>query len=392
MLRPPTKLLTAACLLVAVAACFGSPSARPAPPAAEFLLTTRDSTYWVTSDGTGIHVRGSPILLARFGGRFFEVYTADDDFSYADAVLLGQCIYRRDLESGDSAVVLVDTLVPRIARAYARSHPDEEPLGPDEETNDDPSTSATAEVDIGEIFGPFASYQYHADVALEAQAPWHTTRSGVIDLRAARSATLSDVFGGSVGARARVLGRSAYDSTRSAAVQIAADRGRAGARALLALERLRFDATSFMLTAVDREPAVIFDVPGTGQGAEGNVLELDPLPLPATGWWNSIRDGLPIMQHEISTWQRSAYDVLARYDSTGERAQLALGDRARHEWPFAVVGAPVERVDWLDHPPISAATRRALVRAFDAADTYDDNARLVSGPAPRHTPYPRHAQ
>ena len=42
-------------------------------------------------------------------------------------------VWRRDLVSGDSAVVLEDSTVVRLAGAYARTHPDAEPLAPDED-------------------------------------------------------------------------------------------------------------------------------------------------------------------------------------------------------------------------------------------------------------------
>lgn len=385
MLRLSARLTVVVVTLAAIAACSDGHSATsPAPPSAEFLLTTRDSTFWVTSDASGVHVRGSPILLARFSGRFFEVYASDDDYSYEDALLVGQRVYRRDVQSGDSTLVLADTVVPRIARAYARAHPDEDPLDPDEDTNDDPSTSATAEVDIADVFGPYMSYQYHADVALENSDAWHMTRSGVIDLRSSRPARLSDLFGVSGGRRANELGHSAYESTRASAIRVAADRGPDGRPVLAALKRLRFDETSFMLAAVHRDPAVIFDVPGTGHGGEGNVLELDPVRLPPSPWWAGIRAVLPDTQGGVARWRHDGYGVVARYDTSGDYARLALTDRARHEWPVAVVGGPVERVDWIDHPTISTDERRALLRAFDDAASYDDQSRFA-GATTRHS-------
>src|SRR6266550_9453772 len=155
--------LTAALLV----ACKGSRSstAQTSPPRAEFLVSGGDSTYWVASGPTGIRVRGSPILLARFGGHFHEVFVADDDRSYPNAFLVGERLYRRDIMTGDSALVFADSLVPRLAAAYARAHPHERPLGPNEDGNDDPPTSVTAEVDVLELFGPYVSYEYHADVA-----------------------------------------------------------------------------------------------------------------------------------------------------------------------------------------------------------------------------------
>jgi hypothetical protein len=69
-----------------------------------------------------------PLVLAKYDGRFYEVYAADDDFSYSDALLLGERVYRRDLLSGDSVLVFSDTTVPRFATAYARTHPEDEDM------------------------------------------------------------------------------------------------------------------------------------------------------------------------------------------------------------------------------------------------------------------------
>ena len=87
-------------------------------------------------------VRGEPLVLARYGGRWYEVYSADDDKSYDDALLVGQFLYRRDLLTGDSSLVFADTVVPRMAAAYARAHPDEKPLSPDEDGEADPEPAS----------------------------------------------------------------------------------------------------------------------------------------------------------------------------------------------------------------------------------------------------------
>src|SRR4051812_34203086 len=110
--------------LCAIAGCTSRPARPPSvpPPRAEFLVATPDSTFWVTSD-SAVHVRGVPIMLARYGGHFFELYTADDDHSYDEALLVGESLYSRDITTGDSAVVFADTTVSRIAAAYARTHP-----------------------------------------------------------------------------------------------------------------------------------------------------------------------------------------------------------------------------------------------------------------------------
>src|SRR5918997_278418 len=92
------KAALAAVVLLVVGAC----RAQGPPPTAEFLVSAGDSTYWIRTDTTGVRVRGSPILLARYGGQFYEVYVTDDDRSFRDAAFVGQRIYRRDLVTGDA--------------------------------------------------------------------------------------------------------------------------------------------------------------------------------------------------------------------------------------------------------------------------------------------------
>src|SRR5215203_1223426 len=115
-------------VLVAIAAilpvaCGGSDSSTQgsALPHAEFLISSDDSTFWISTATGEARTRGVPLILARYGGRFYELYTAEDDFSYQNALLLGERLYRRDLVTGDSTVVFADTVVTRIARAYAQS-------------------------------------------------------------------------------------------------------------------------------------------------------------------------------------------------------------------------------------------------------------------------------
>ena len=97
--------------------------------------------------------------------------------------------------SGDSALVFTDTVIPRFAVSYARAHPGERPLDPDEETNADPETSATADVDVLDTFGPYLTYEYHADIERRGQGLWHMTRRGVLDLRSGKQARVSELFG-----------------------------------------------------------------------------------------------------------------------------------------------------------------------------------------------------
>src|SRR6185369_6289211 len=90
-------------IIAAVVSCRGVP--RESPPVVNLLVDAGDSTFWIQRDTAEFRVRRSGILLAHFDGRFHELYVADDDRSFFDAVLVGERVYRRDILSGDSAVV-----------------------------------------------------------------------------------------------------------------------------------------------------------------------------------------------------------------------------------------------------------------------------------------------
>src|SRR5581483_10393065 len=84
---------------------------------------------------------------------------------------------------------------------------------------------------------------------------------------------------------------------------------------------------------------------------------------------------------DADVWTGSSYRVIARYDTAGQTARLALADASHREWPLAAMLAPVHRIDWLDRPMLGMADRKALLRAFNAAASYDESARVASGPA-----------
>src|SRR4051794_18481478 len=124
----PPKAASLLIALFAAAACSDAGRTKPLaspPPATEFILAAGDSAYWVTTGASGVHVRGAPIELARVDQKFIEVYVVDDDHSYDGADLVGQSVYARDLHTGDSTRIFTDSLVPALARQYAREHPDE---------------------------------------------------------------------------------------------------------------------------------------------------------------------------------------------------------------------------------------------------------------------------
>jgi hypothetical protein len=384
--------------------------ARPAPRT-DFLLAAGDSTFWVTTGPQGIRVRGSPLLLAHFDGRFYELYVTDEDHSFYDAVFTTQRIYRRDLLTGDSVAVFRDSTVAMAARGYAKTHPGDAPLAPDADAAEDPATSVTGEVDIVDVDGPYVSYEYHGSSSTrrvhsslpdsdEDDTPEvETVRRGVVDLRAGKQATLRGLFGPTIAETAAARGRRAFgivlDSIRAAR---AAGDERAD-RAAAALGDFVFDARSFSLLDVDREPAVQFFARGTGGGA-GLTLPVPPVSLIDGGrapWWMAERETLPVGGADSASdiWTRTNVDVVARYDTAGDpddgqgvalvlRRRRGVGpDTIPGEWRVGRFPAPTRRIFWLDKPPVDSATRRALARAFDESALYGDDARTVRLPLHR---------
>jgi hypothetical protein len=375
------RLLSAA-LCTAAAACSKGPGDTARPPRAEFLVASPDSTFWVTSD-TAVHVRGVPIMLARYGGHFYELYTADDDRSYDEALLVGERLYSRDIASGDSTVVFADTTIARIADEYARAHPDERPLDPDEEGDADPETSATSQIDVLDVVGPYVSFEYHVDVAMPGSTPWHATRRGVLDLRTGSPTSIAELFGASVATALADSGRRSYETARdSILAQHAVSPGET--RAAEALRRSHFDERSFSLSAIDGKPAVTFDIPGRGEGPAGNSIELEPIPVAPASWWRAFAPPAATTNDDgDDVWTHLHYRVFAHYDTLDESARLTLGDSSRREWPVATILGPIRELSWLDDPPLSASDRMHLFRAFTVAASYDHAPRV----ALRQVPY-----
>ncbi|MDB4914169.1 MAG: hypothetical protein JWM95_1813 [Gemmatimonadetes bacterium] len=376
----PIRILLLLPLLVAGCRDFARSASNQSPPATEFVLAAGDSAFWVTSDAKGVHTRGAPLNLALVGGRFVELYVVDDDHSFHGAELIGQRVYRRDLRSGDSVLVYTDSVIPRIARDYARLHPDDEPVTPDEDVDENPLWRATATLDLRSAHGPFVSYTVHTDIEKDRTPLWHESRRGVLDLRFGRPATLGDVVGADsddvAHRRAGVL-KTTFDSIRG----IHDERG---VRASAQLAHYHVDAGSFAITTVDGSPAIAYALPGAGQGDAGHMLPLPPLAFSEPLWWNDATSSLPIASVDggRDLWRRGAYSVVVRYDSAGG-ARLAIRDSSSREWPAGPVASPARRIYWLDRPPVDRDTRHALSKAFDEAKTYGDGARVAASHRPK---------
>jgi len=359
-------------LLLAVAACR---QAHRTPPAGEFLVLAGDSTFWVHTGAEGIHARGSPLHLARYRGRYYEVYITDDDRSYTDALIVGQQMYRRDLLSDDSALVFEDTTISHIARWYGRAHPSDHPLEEDDDPVADPHVTAQSELNTVAQHGQYLSYEYKADLSVTGSEEWHIARRGVVDLRDAASPTVGDIFGTSNGQyilrRGRTLFAQARDSLR-------ASRDSTSHEAARAIADFRFDDASFNIAEVNGEPAVKFYAPGHGARAGGYALPLPAIPVSAPGWWEDARDGLPLsVDASTVNWKHAGYRVVAR-PTRDDSALLSLVDSTGHEWRIAALPALPRRIFWMDNASVDSATRHALARAFDEAALYSDDVRAAS--------------
>jgi hypothetical protein len=368
--------------VLAALGCSASRRAAEAPPKGEFLLSAADSTFWVSTTTGHLRVRGVPLLLTRYNGRYYELYTADDDRSYDDALLVGARLYSRDLLSGDSTMVFADSIVPRVAEAYAHAHPNERPLGPNDDGSDRPGTTATAEVDVLDVTGPYLSFEYHVDLDLPRQRSWHTSRRGVLDLRSGRERLVADVFGAAESRRLTQAGRRIYETTRDSIIRAHSTMSDGDRRAAAVLRGLQFDERSFSLSTVDGQPAVTFSVPGATEAGSDDAVELDPLQVHDAGWWHGVKGSIATTDAAGNDrWKGAGYDVIARYDTTGDIASVAIADSSKREWPVADVGGPLRDIYWLDRPAVSGASRSALIRAFDQAATYDEHARVALGGA-----------
>lgn len=189
--RHAALLPVAMAILASGAIATGCGSAA-SPPAAEFIVATPDSTYWVSSGAQGIHVRAVPMTITQYGGRFHEIYVADVDRSFNDAVFTGERLYTRDLVTGDSTLVYDDTAVVKLAVHHARSHPGSLPLAAEDDAPNEPAVIATGETDIIQVRGPYVLLEHRSNFE-HIGGEQHDTVRAVINLRTGLAATRADL-------------------------------------------------------------------------------------------------------------------------------------------------------------------------------------------------------
>lgn len=379
---PPSLRVALAALLAA--ACGRDEPPGPVAPEAEFIVAAADSVYWVRSEADGIRVRGAPMTLVQVGGRFAELYVVDEDRSFYDAVYVGQRLFKRDLITGDSVALFADTLMAALARGYAAANPDERPLAPDEEGNENPRTIATAEVLLLDAHGPWLSYEYRTDIDVIGGASAHGSRRGVLDLRTGAATSLDALFGAREARRVADLGRAQWQGMRDSL--LAATDGRTDSAAVEARDevgRFGFDPASFTLDTDDRAPRVRFAIVQSAARNAGGSYVLDGIAVPEPAWWAPVREGFPVEEApDEPVWPRDRFTLVGRHGrAASARMDLALRDAAGVEWRLGSVPAPVLRVMWLEDSLVAPGTRAALTRAFNEAAFYSGDVRIV-----RHVP------
>ena len=155
----------------------------PPPPTAEFLVSAGDQTYWVRSDNSGLRIRGSPLILARTGGRYYEIFVSEIDRSFPKALFSGERVFRRELATGDSAVIYDDTTIVRMSDAYHQQHPRAPLLRPDDDPDDDVDISAVGETDVLNVLGPYVALEHRVSIERSDDSSDDDTTRAVIDLR-----------------------------------------------------------------------------------------------------------------------------------------------------------------------------------------------------------------
>jgi hypothetical protein len=371
-------------LVLALVACR---TERVAPPRAEFLIAAGDSSFWVRSQNGRLKIRAAPLQLARLRGRFHEIYVADDDRSHYEALIVGQRVFRRDLQTGDSVAIFEDTTAASIERWYRGEHPNDPRVSAEEEVSEHPIVEATAEIGLLDAFGPYQSYEYHADGLIQGGAEWHVTRRGVIDLEKGDQVSIAALFGDTAETRIIAEGRRRFSLALDSVLASPDARARAAAEAIADFD---FDPSSFAVVRDGRVPAVQFFAPGHGGRAGGLMISLPPIPADSTvEWWTEVRGTLSVtpLDSTLDRWERPSLSVVTRYDATGDRATLVMVDSAGREWPVARVSAPAYSLLWLDEPPLDPATRRALTRAFDEAALYSEQSRTAFHSPGRRAPH-----
>ncbi len=180
--------------LIGLALVGGCALPPPPPPLAEFLVSAGDQTYWVQSNHLGLKIRGSPLILARTGGRYYELYVGEVDYSYPRALFAAERVFRRELASGDSSVIFEDSAVLAMANDYRRRNPRQAPLAPNEDPNEEVDVAAVGEIDVLNILGAYVALEHRLSVGRAEGVDQEDTTRTLVDIRSGKRVTLDHVL------------------------------------------------------------------------------------------------------------------------------------------------------------------------------------------------------
>jgi hypothetical protein len=204
----------------------------------------------------------------------------------------------------------------------------------------------------------------------------HTARRGVLDLRTGKSVTVAALFGADAAGRVEHGASTEWKLARDSLLALRDRRSRRAQRVMAAFD---FDASSFTIASHDGRPRVVYAVPGVATRESLSALELPGRDVPAGAWWRLLRDELPSGPDSLLSWKHGAVELRAMLAPDGDAARLVLRDANQRDWHVGTIGAPVWRVLWLDGS-LTAADRKALTRAFNAASMYSTDAQVVAAP------------
>ncbi len=363
-------------VMASLVACAPSPrdSARPE---AEFLVVTDDSTAWVRSAADTVVVTRAPMLVATLAGRLIEIYVAEEPIDFEDATFLVTRVFRRDLVSGDSALVFADSTVLREAREYMRAHPTAERLG-----EDDAATPAARALEASitplDVVGPTLGIEVHVDRTV-GELGTHDTYRATVDLASGKRLRVADIA--SAGTASLTLQRAQQDL--NAAVALAGRRaGPVGKAASRAMAALLFDSLSFTLSRAGDSLAAQFlvhDEQVIDEARDTHRFSLEPVPFAAPTWWNGARGPLPRRLADSSARiELGALSLDVAYDSE-DVAQIAARTSTGAR-PVTRMRGPVRRVITVGDSLIQPAGlwRQALERAFSESGYYSEEVRAAS--------------
>jgi hypothetical protein len=360
----------------------GDARARPAAsalPAAEFLLVSDDSTVWVRTGADGARVQRSPLVIADVGGRLVELFATDATREHEGATFSWGRLWSRDVVRGDSALVYEEPVLRAEAVAYARTHPDDPAIDPEEvEGGEGAPYAASATVTLLDVTGPLAGIEVHVDRWRDDSLVQHDSRWLTLSLDARAPVTLAALVGDDEAARQHAEARATLARAARDAAQLTAP---GAERASAVLRALAIDDDGFVLVARDDSAAIRF-LAHAPDADDAHRWVLPAQRITAPSWWGRVRTTLPRTGADtLRAELRHGALALETRDDTAGVATVRIAGGAT----LLRMAGPVRRLIPLGSTLAvpESAWRPALERAFAEAGYYSDDVRAVRRAGPR---------